>query len=124
MSGITLEEGQEFIYRVDIYKVFEFQSYSDKWDGRPRVRLEEPKLIQTAYYGSARAARSYGSMYSGRGDWYNTLGKKPYWSYAERKYITPEMPNEPDMDYKVYKIRVNLEMGNAIEIPPLKKLAD
>lgn len=116
---------QEFVYRVDILRVFKGDSYGRytyRKPDEPRVRLETPELVAMAFHSTPRAARNYGSYRTGRRKWYNNMNKESFWSYEQRKYIEPDQGPEPDLDYKVYEIPIKLAMGEAREIPQLKRL--
>lgn len=123
---LHIKPEQEFVYRVDILKVFKGGAY-DRWNTYTRVegereRLETPELIETAFHNTPRAARNYGSYRTGRAKWYNALGATEHWDYAQRKYVKPDQGVEPNLDYKVYKISLAVALGDAQEIPQLKRM--
>lgn len=120
--SITIAPGQKFVYKLEIYQIFEPQNYQDRYEGKERVRLDEPLLVKIGWYPTATAARNYGSYACGTAKWYGNKGKPEHWDYQKRAYVPVDRGREPDRDYKVFKIPVTLDMGEAVELPPLKRL--
>lgn len=131
MSGVlSISPDDEFVYRVDILQVFtrDERSYNERINSPKfvRERLDEPKLIEVGFYGSAKAARNYGSYRTDRASWYNTLNAKATWQKIDGEWqkVDPYKPSEPTLDYRVYKVPIKLDMGEATLLPALKKLSE
>lgn len=144
-SSLQLRPGQEFIYKTEILQVFKPQNYQERRDGVERERLAKPQIVEIGWFDLPGTARNFGSNRTGRKEWYNNIGKpktdwrrvhkdtnkvmhKGFWpelgtqhEYEWREIDLPQ-PFEPDRDYRVYKIPVNLDMGEAILLPALKRL--
>lgn len=133
MSGVlSISTNQKFVYRVNILQVFtrDLRNYRERQDGPQfiRERMDEPTLIGVGWYNSASSARNYGSNRTNRAEWYNTLNAKVTyrWNRETQKYdtIEPFKPEEPSLDYRVYKVPITLDMREAILLPALKKLSE
>lgn len=138
---VPIDTKENYIYKLEIYRVFseDARSYQERREnpnGFTRERLEEPVLIFTDYYFSASAARNYGSNRTGRKAWYNNLNRprgeyqkfyneprRDQWDY-EWKFVEFPPRHEPDLDYKVFKVKVDGKLTVVGEIPQLKKLSD
>lgn len=136
---ITIGNGQKYIYKVEILRVFKVRTQEERDAGVERERLAEPILIALGWYDNPTSARSFGSLRTGRSEWYHHIGKPEYeyvkvdidgnrigqyeWpkGYRWEKRDIPK-PYEPDLDYRVYKVPVSLNMGEAVQLPALKKL--
>lgn len=144
MSYVTFDSKKRFTYKVEILQVFKPQTHEEREAKVERVRHDEPIVIGMEWFTSPAAARNYGSNRTGRSEWYNNIGKPtfeyrwfhigtdevmprnfyPYgkWSeYQQRKVDLPQ-PYEPNLDYRVYKVPVSMDMSEAVQLPALKKL--
>lgn len=147
--SIHLREGQKYIYKVEVIRVFKAQSYEERQAKAPRVRLDEAVIEEIRWYDNPTSARNYGSYRTNRSQWYNNIGKPTHeyvyqhpgtgkvlsWEefyrmpYTERlssgyEYTKRALPQpvEPDRDYRVYRVPVTLDMGEATLLPALKRL--
>lgn len=143
-NRLSLREGQKHVYKVEILRVFDGPEYRPGYWQRTgpspdRVRRDEPALIEIGWYDTAGAARNYGSNRTGRSAWYNG---NTGWNYERKlpEVLDPNVPawqqytyerveydtrgHEPSLDYRVYKVPVTLDMGDAVLLPPLKKLSE
>lgn len=125
-SSLYVRPGQQFVYRLEIYQVFKPQTRQERIEGVERVRLNEPILVELGWYSTATAARNHGSYTCGTAKWYGNKGKPTTWrwDYSLHKSVgtVPDRGTEPEKDYKVFKVPVTLDMGEAVELPPLKRL--
>lgn len=144
--SITLHRNQDKLYKLEIIQVFRPQSYEERREGVERVRLDEPEVVEIGWYDNPTAARNYGSYRTDRREWYNSMPhnkveyvhvhketgrvltgdvyyRLPYTERYEYDYKRQEIPPpyEPDRDYRVYRVPVSLNMGEAVQLPALKK---
>lgn len=137
--SIHLREGQKYIYKVEVIRVFKAQSYEERRDNAERVRLDEAIIEEIGWYDTPGAARNYGSYRTGRSQWYHNIGKPTHeyvkvdketgervdsWRWDNVRWEKRELPQpyEPDRDYRVYRVPVTLDMGQATLLPALKQL--
>lgn len=133
-NRIGVRKGQKYVYRLEILQVFKPQTYEERMAKAERVRLDEPMLVEIGWYDSPGSARNYGSYRTDRREWYNNIGKpktefvkvvppdaKDRWDYTWEVRDIPQ-PVEPDMDYRVYRVPVSLDLGEAVLLPALKRL--
>ncbi len=143
--SIHVREGQKSIYKLEIIQVFKSQSYQERQEKVPRERLPEPVIVEIGWYDNPTAARNYGSYRTDRKEWYDRVGKPtheyvhvhketgkvlgdeyyhlPYAERYEYLYQRREIPPpfEPDKDYRVYRVPMTLDMGEAVLLPARKK---
>lgn len=113
MGTINIQQHQEYIYSVEILALrdreydWSTRSYSD-W-----VDYPEGKVVSIHFFGTARAARNYGS--------YVTGGVKTEYDGRLDRYVEVVDPNKT----KTYRVkRIPIALGEGVGIPKLKKLAD
>lgn len=134
MSSVTFDSKKKFTYKVEILQVFKPQV-----GDAPREKWDEPVLIGVEWFTTPGTARNYGSNRTGRSAWYNNIGKPTFeWvkvdfdgnvldrndysrAYNWEKRDIPQ-PVEPNLDYRVYRIPVSMDMTEAVQLPALKKL--
>lgn len=135
MSYVTFDSNKKYTYKVEILQVFKPRFAGET----ERVKHDEPVLLDVAWFTTPASARNYGSYRTGRSEWYHNIGK-PGWEYVkvdkDGNKVAPHewpigykwekrdipKPYEPNLDYRVYRVPVSMDMSEAVLLPALKKL--